>query len=98
MSQFDAAARPLYDSFRAKPDVRSYQHVVPETDLQATNLANAWGAKLSEQFDLTKEDAADDLLFNEVIWRSIKGPNSTMPAPVRAAFVFPHLKRDKDDD
>lgn len=98
MSQFDAAARPLYDSFQAKPDVRSYQHLVPDADLQATNLANAWGAKLSEQFDLTKEDAADDLLFNEVIWRSIKGLDSTMPAPVRAAFVFPHLKRDKDDD
>jgi hypothetical protein len=98
MSQFDAAARPLYDSFQAKPDLHSYQHVVPDADLQATNLANAWGAKLSEQFDLTKEDAADDLLFNEVIWRSIKGPDSTMPAPVRAAFVFPHLKRDKDDD
>jgi hypothetical protein len=42
--------------------------------------------------DLSKEDAADDLVFNEIIWRSVKGPNSPMPAPVRAAFVFPHLK------
>ena len=55
----------------------------------------AWGANLSEKFDLTKEDAVDDLLFNEVIWRSVKGPNSPMPAPVRAAWVFPH---DKDND
>ncbi|MFL5240662.1 MAG: bifunctional YncE family protein/alkaline phosphatase family protein [Gemmataceae bacterium] len=98
MSQFDAAARPLYDSFMAKPELTTYQHSVPKVDLKATNLANAWGAKLSEEFDLTKEDAADDLLFNEVIWRSVKGPDATMPAPVRAAFVFPHLKKDKDDD
>ena len=50
-----------------------------------------------ERFDLTKEDAADDLLFNEVIWRSVRGPDSAMPAPVRAAFVFPHLKTDSYD-
>jgi hypothetical protein len=53
---------------------------------------------MSEEFDLAKEDAADDLLFNEVIWRSVKGADSPMPPPVRAAFVFPHAKRDDDDD
>jgi hypothetical protein len=51
---------------------------------------------LSETFDLTKEDAADDLLLNEVIWRAVKGADSPMPAPVRSAFVFPHLKKDDD--
>ena len=30
-------------------------------------------------FDLTKEDAVDDLLFNEVIWRSVRGTASPMP-------------------
>jgi hypothetical protein len=97
MSQFDAAARPVYASFQARPDLRPYQHVVPAVDLKETNQASAWGAKLSEQFDLTKEDAADDLLFNEVIWRSVRGPASPMPPPVRAAFVFPHLKGDKGE-
>ncbi len=55
---------------------------------------------MSDKFDLTKEDAVDDLLFNEVIWRSIRGANSHMPPPVRAAFVFPHIKEKnaKDDD
>ncbi|HXG09365.1 MAG TPA: alkaline phosphatase family protein [Gemmataceae bacterium] len=97
MSQFDAAARPMYHSFQAKPDLRPYQHVVPQVDLNEKNKPDAWGAKLSEEFDLTKEDAADDLLFNEVIWRSVRGPDSPMPPPVRAAFVFPHLKEDDDD-
>jgi len=98
MSQFDAAARPMYHSFQAKADETPYTHVVPEVDLTEKNKRTAWGAKLSEKFDLTKEDAADDLLFNEVIWRSVKGANSPMPPPVRAAFVFPHLKKEKDDD
>jgi DNA-binding beta-propeller fold protein YncE len=91
MSQFDAAARPMYNSFHATPDLKPYQHVIPNVDINATNVAGAWGAKLSEEFDFSKEDLADDLLFNEVIWRSVRGPNSPMPPPVRSAFVFPHL-------
>jgi YVTN family beta-propeller protein len=98
MSQFDAAARPMYASFQAKGDERPYAHVVPQADLTETNARTAWGSRQSEKFDLTKEDLADDLLFNEVIWRSVKGPKSPMPPPVRAAFVFPHLKNDKDKD
>jgi DNA-binding beta-propeller fold protein YncE len=99
MSQFDAAARPMYNSFTARPDVTPYKHVVPDADLNAVNKAGAWGAKLSEEFNLAKEDQADDILFNEVIWRSVKGPNSKMPAPVRAAFFVPvKAKSEKPDD
>jgi DNA-binding beta-propeller fold protein YncE len=94
MSQFDAAARPMYNSFQVAPDMRPYQHRVPKADLSDKNTAVAWGAGLSEKFDLTKEDLADDLLFNEVIWRSVKGANSPMPAPVRAAWFFPHKIED----
>lgn len=98
MSQFDAAARPMYASFQSKPDQTAYKHVIPDVDLEEKNKATAWGAKISEEFDLTKEDAADDLLFNEVIWRSVRGHQSPMPPPVRAAFFLPHGKKDKDDD
>jgi DNA-binding beta-propeller fold protein YncE len=98
MSQFDAAARPMYGSFQAKLDERPYRHVVPDVDLKETNKKTAWGAKLSEGFDLTREDAADDLLLNEVVWRSVRGPDSPMPPPVRAAFVFPHRRKERDDD
>jgi DNA-binding beta-propeller fold protein YncE len=98
MSQFDAAARPMYNSFQAKPDLTAYEHVVPAVDLREKNKQAAWGSKISEKFNLATEDAADDLLLNEVVWRSIKGANSSMPAPVRAAFVMPHVRQDEDDD
>ena len=39
----------------------------------------------------------DDLLLNEVVWRSVRGPNGPMPAPVRAAFVFQH-RGEKNED
>jgi len=98
MSQFDAAARPMYNSFQAVSDSRSYDHVPARVDLNEKNQRTAWGADQSEKFDLTREDAVDDLLLNEVIWKSIRGPDSPMPPPVRAAFLVPHVKKDKKDD
>ena len=89
MSQFDAAARPMYNAFQATPDLTPYEHAEARWDLKETNGAQAWGGKQSEGFDFSEEDKVDDLQFNEVIWRSVKGPNSPMPPPVRAAFVMP---------
>jgi DNA-binding beta-propeller fold protein YncE len=95
MSQFDAAARPMFNSFQPTPDLTPYTALPANVDLEALNGEHAWGGKLDMNF--AKEDAADDLLLNEVIWRSVRGENSPMPAPVRAAFVFSHAK-DRDDD
>lgn len=94
MSQFDAAALPLFASFQKEPDLRPYAVKPVEVDMGAKNLASAWGAKESRKMNFTKEDAADDLKLNEVIWRSVRGAKSPMPAPRRAAFVF--TEKDKD--
>ncbi|MCS7022821.1 MAG: beta-propeller fold lactonase family protein [Gemmataceae bacterium] len=101
MSQFDAAARPMYNSFTSRPDFTPYKHEVPRVDMKELNKPTAWGAERAARFDLSKEDAADDLLFNEVIWKAVKGPDSPMPPPVRAAFfipVRPAVAKDDDDD
>ena len=96
MSQFDTAALPMYDSFQAKPDITPYTHRPANVSLTAVNGRSAWGAELSAKMDFSKEDAADDLLLNEVVWRSVRGPKSIMPPPVRASFVF--AGPDDDDD
>jgi hypothetical protein len=72
MSQFDAAAMPMFHSFTSKPDLRPYTALPALVNLGETNRTAAWGADLSRKMDLTKEDAADDLLLNEVIWRSVR--------------------------
>ena len=95
MSQYDAAATPMFNSFQAKADLRPYQALPANVDLNERNTKVAWGSDLSKKMNFAKEDAADDLLLNEVVWRSVRGANSPMPAPVRAAFVFAH---EKDDD
>ena len=97
MSQFDAAATPMFESFQAKPDLRPYKAKPANIDLNERNTKLAWGADKSRKMDFTKEDAADDLILNEIIWKAIKGADSQMPAPVRAAFVFAHPKDDDDD-
>ncbi|HYV39183.1 MAG TPA: alkaline phosphatase family protein, partial [Gemmataceae bacterium] len=89
MSQYDAAATPMYNAFQPKADLRTYAHIVPSTDMKAVNKKTDFGADLSEKMDFSREDAADDFLLNEVIWRSVMGADSPMPPPVRAAFVFP---------
>jgi hypothetical protein len=94
MSQFDAAARPMFSSFHSQPDFTPYTALPANVDLEALNGEHAWGGHIEMNF--AKEDAADDLLLNEVIWRSIRGEDSPMPAPVRAAFVFSHPKDDDD--
>ncbi len=96
MSQFDAVATPMFASFQSQPDLRPYTHEPARIDLNEKNLKTAWGSDLSRKMNFTREDAADDLLLNQVIWRSIKGADSPMPAPKRAGFVF--VKKEKDDD
>ncbi len=98
MSQFDAAARPMADAFTATPDLTPYTHAPAKIDLNAKNTATAWGAERSKRLNLEVEDRADDLIFNEIIWKAVKGANSAMPPPVRAAFVLPREKAGKDDD
>ena len=88
MSQFDAAALPMYASFQPEPNMEPYTRIENKTDLSAVNRPDAWGSQLSLKLDFSKEDAADDLLLNDIVWRSVRGPGSPMPPPVRAAFVF----------
>lgn len=98
MSQFDAAARPMANAFSAQADPSPYANRPARINLNARNTATAWGADASRKLNLEKEDQADDLVFNEIIWKAVKGGGSAMPPPVRAAFVLPLGGKDLDDD
>jgi len=95
MSQFDAAAAPMYASFQATPDFSAYQALPANVDLTERNSKTAWGAALRLNF--AREDAVNDRLLNELIWRSVRGQRDPLPAPVRAAFVRP-IPAGRDDD
>jgi hypothetical protein len=98
MSQFDAAARPLYACFTPTPDFTPYTAKSATWPLGEMNPDGAPMQHRSAQLNLEREDSNPDVLFNEIIWKSVRGADSEMPAPVRAAFVRPRGEREGADD
>ena len=97
MSQYDAAAEPMWRCFTATPNLTTFQSVKPNVNLDDKNVKQTPSAKLSETFDFSKEDMIPDLVFSEVIWKAVKGESSIMPAPRRSAFVK-IAKEEEDKD
>ncbi|MFZ4628525.1 MAG: alkaline phosphatase family protein, partial [Blastocatellia bacterium] len=97
MSQYDAAATPMFHSFTEKPDLTPFRHRPIRYPWTEVNGPNAPAAERSAQFDFSREDTLPDIEFNEIIWKSVKGADSVMPAPVRSAFVRV-IEDDEDED
>lgn len=87
MSQYDAAAEPMWRCFGQTADMTPFKAVPANIDLNEKNTKNTASARLSETFDFSREDRIPDLVFSEVIWKAVKGEHSKMPAPRRSAFV-----------
>jgi YVTN family beta-propeller protein len=87
LSQFDAAATPMYASFTAAPDTTPFVCRPARTSLLERNPDNAYGQLRSEEMDFSRQDAIPDEELSEIVWRSVRGAESSMPPPVRSAFV-----------
>ena len=87
MTQYDAAAMPMFRSFTAKPDFTPYKSVPSSINLEEINTAYTPSAKRSEGLEFAEVDSNDDNLFNEILWKGIKGELAQLPAPRRSAFV-----------
>lgn len=96
MSQYDAAATPMWQCFSATPDLTPFNALPNQVDLTDKNIALSEWQRRSEAFNLTREDAAPDLEFNRVLWHGIKGDHVPFPAPKRAAFL--KVVKEEDDD
>jgi YVTN family beta-propeller protein len=90
MSQYDAAAAPMYGAFRREPDAAPFTALAPRVPLDEKNAPGGADARASLRMDLGEADRAPDRELNEIVWRSVKGQDAPMPPPVRAAFVRPH--------
>jgi hypothetical protein len=82
MSQYDAAAMPMYASFGTEPDVTPFNLQPALVDLAAKNTDKSFGARLSLQMDFSDLDRAPMHALNEILWKSVKGADSPMPPPV----------------
>jgi YVTN family beta-propeller protein len=97
MTQYDAAATPMWRCFQAMPNNYSYNHLPNNIPLTEKNTAmNEWQRR-SDLFNLSKEDAVPDLEFNTVLWHGLKGDKIPFPGPRRSAFLKLKEKKDEDD-
>ena len=88
LSQYDAAARPMFASFTDKPDLTPYVLEPARIDLNEINTMTAYGADRSLKMDFDEYDRIDDFELNEILWRSIKGKDAPLPPAVRRAIAY----------
>jgi hypothetical protein len=89
MSQYDAAATPMFGAFATKPDPTPYAVRPARVDMHERNREDAPGAQASLRMNMVEADLAPERELNEILWKAIKGKDAVMPPPVRAAFVRP---------
>ena len=86
MTQYDAAATPMWRCFDSTAKPFPFKAIVPSIDLKQKNTARNEWQKKSEQFNFAKEDSNNDIEFNRVLWHGIKG-DIPFPGPRRSAFL-----------
>jgi YVTN family beta-propeller protein len=96
MTQYDAASMPLWRSLNNVPGHPVFNARLSNIDLNERNTAENRWQRMSETFDFTAEDKVNDAQFNEVIWKAVKGFDSTCPPTVHSAFFMTNDKKDKD--
>ena len=93
MTQYDAAAMPMYNAFRETADLTPYAAIPPKIDVSAKNTPKSYGAQASLRMNLDEVDEAPMFELNEILWKSIRGAHSPMPTPVHR-YWFQNLPKD----
>jgi phospholipase C len=98
LTQFDAAATPMLNSFTSKPNIKTYSAALPKelgpcTAAGSQNTTgNTEGSPLAAEsaaMNFDSADAPNNRVLNEAIWQSVKGAGSPMPEPVNATMSAP---------
>jgi len=86
MTQYDAAATPMWRCFTPEPDTGSYTCRPALVNLDDINPDKTKLAAMSKGLDFSKEDLVPDQVMNAILWKAVKGTNAVVPGPVHAAF------------
>src|SRR5438132_1513973 len=83
LSQYDAAATPLWNAFTSRPGAAAFAHLPSTWPLDERN-PSAFRSRIPDR-DLARADAADEEELNREIWESVH-PGSAVP-PVRRSLA-----------
>ncbi len=97
MTQYDAAATPMWRSFLQRPTVVPYAALPSNVNLNDTNSIRNSIADASAKLDFSEVDKIDDHVFNQILWKGLRGEGASMPAPRRSAFVYIAVKPKEKD-
>ena len=98
MTQYDAAATPMWRSFNKTPDNTPFKSLPANINLHETNPSGTKLAALAKGLDFSDVDRVPDEIMNTMLWKAIKGEDAVVPSPVHAAFVKAVQHTDEDDD
>jgi hypothetical protein len=96
MTQYDAAATPMWRCFAKAPQAGGFVALPAQIDLNEKNIKENRMSLISGKLDFSKEDLVPDQLMNAILWKAVKGEDAVVPPPTRAAFV--REIRSGDDD
>ncbi|MGH9882213.1 MAG: hypothetical protein ACRD6N_12325, partial [Pyrinomonadaceae bacterium] len=94
MNQLDATATPI-NIFRTEPDLRPYEALLPNINLDnlitqpARDATTANWMKRTTELDMSHADMADPLTLNLILWHSVRGTEPMPPVsrlPIFDAF------------
>jgi YVTN family beta-propeller protein len=97
MTQYDAGAMPMWRCFQNTTLPSNFVTIQPNIDLAEKNIVSNKWQEISENLNFAKEDAAPDDILNNILWVAMRGENTIVPSPKRAAFIRITAKKDDDD-
>ncbi|NQW99615.1 bifunctional YncE family protein/alkaline phosphatase family protein [bacterium] len=90
LTQYDAAATPMFNCFGKSAQASLYRPLLPGVELTARNTGKSPGAKESAKMNFSEFDRAPEDALNRVLWAAAKGPDAPYPTPIhRAVFTSP---------
>jgi len=89
LTQYDAAATPMFSLFQMEPNLAPYEPLTPQVDLQAKNTKKTAFSEESGRMNFAEYDQAPEDELNRILW-AVARPGEPYPAPIhRAIFTQP---------
>lgn len=86
LTQYDAAATPMFNCFSKTAEITPYTTLTPKVDLAAKNTEKSPGAKESARMNFRAYDLAPEDALNRILWAAAKGPGVPYPTPIHRAL------------
>jgi hypothetical protein len=87
LTQYDAGATPLFNSFQKRLEPSNFVAITPKVDLAAKNTSASPFAKQSKRMNFREYDRAPEDELNRILWYVAKGPDVPYPTPIHRAVI-----------